>query len=713
MDEVEKTNLNLWENEPENISPLHGLSLYFTIKKNYKKAYFYAKQAHLISDKDYKVLMQLAFCAFNLSFFQESFDKFNQVLSMNIPDEDRKRAESIRDQNISHIIDDNVYYPFKEIESIKSTTNKNIIFTITTCKRYDLFHKTINSFLKNCQDYHKIDKWLCVDDNSSKDDRIKMQKLYPFFEFIFKGPEEKGHIESMNIIHDKIKDYKYQIHMEDDWLFFEKRDYLTESISVLETNQNYGQILFNVNYAERDKCRKIVGGIIKYHKNIRYLEHEHYSDKKEYDAFIQRNIGKSTQAYWPHYSLRPSVLKVSVLKEIGNYKCEQGHFEMNYAKKYVQAGYKSAFLDTICCYHIGKCTWEKGDNSYTLNGVNQFGNAAINNVIKEKTINNDDNWISVNDYDSFGNDIIFLSEVKGDIDVLKLVALNNPKCMGFNSLGYLKSSILPKKDWIDVSGKFKDFKMYIKKLDVTFTITTCKRLDHFIITMDDFLSKCSDHYLIKEWICIDDNSDEKDIAIMKKKYPFFRFIIKDISEKGHAKSMNILMNSVKTKYVIQYEDDWKLENNINIMDLYNFIIKDNILQIKLLNEHETPQYNNSQEFTQIKKYNPLNGNNLSLSVYSDLLEISKKYNTEIYNKLCKKEYNKDPYWWPGFTLNPSMYNMEILRKIGPFDIKKEFEYLYGVKVYYSDYPVFVYTKCRCLHLGTDVSAYDLNGEHRY
>ncbi len=730
LDEIEKLYIILWESNPTNIKSLYELCNYYRLTGNYKKGYYYAKQCvSIIGNVDYKILIEYLICGYHLKRYEESFNIGNLLLSMNLPDDDRKKIEKYRDFNIEYLLDDNIIYPLNRINKIqKDQTEKNIIFTITTCKRYDLFHKTINSFINCCNDYLKINKWLCVDDNSSDEDRKRMITMYPFFEFIFKTPEQKGHVESMNIIFDKISEYKYQLHMEDDWLFFEKRNYIDESTTILENYPQYGQCLFNVNYAQKARCRDIAGGIVKYHNNIRYLEHEYYSDKKEYNAFISRNIGKSTQAYWPHYSLRPSLLRVSTLKEIGNYKNETGHFEMDYAKRYSSLGYKSAFLDTICSYHIGKCTWEKGDNSYSLNGVQQFSKntTQIKNTEKNLENNNskeDDVWIITNGLDSFGHDLKYIKP--DSIELLKKEALSNPNCIGFNSVGYLKSTILPPDNWIDVSDKFENFKMYIhkkryelisnQKLDITFTITTCKRLKHFLITMSDFLNKCTDHELIKEWICVDDNSDEEDIKVMKDKYPFFKFITKNPSNKGHAKSMNILLDVVQTKYVLQYEDDWKLESKIKIKDLYDFMEKNNnTIQTKLLNEYETSVYINSPNiFTPVKKYNPLDKNELSLPLHDELLQLAKIYDHEIYDKLNKKIYVNGPYWWPGFTLNPSIYNLELMKKVGPFEIKKEFEYLHGVKIYYMGYDVYVFTRSRCLHIGNDVSAYDLNNEHRY
>ena len=85
----------------------------------------------------------------NLLRYQESFDIGNIILRMDgLPEDERKKIEKIRDSNIDHIIDDNIIYPAKKICQIKEkdNTRKYLIFTITTCKRYDLFHKTINSF---------------------------------------------------------------------------------------------------------------------------------------------------------------------------------------------------------------------------------------------------------------------------------------------------------------------------------------------------------------------------------------------------------------------------------------------------------------------------------------------------------------------------------------------------------------------------------------
>ena len=71
--------------------------------------------------------------------------------------------------------------------NIKNSQNKiNIFFSITTCKRYDLFVKTINSFLICCKDINLIDYFFCIDDNSSNEDRKNMLVNYHFIKYYFK-----------------------------------------------------------------------------------------------------------------------------------------------------------------------------------------------------------------------------------------------------------------------------------------------------------------------------------------------------------------------------------------------------------------------------------------------------------------------------------------------------------------------------------------------
>jgi len=317
--------------------------------------------------------------------FGEAYKSINNLLNrQKYPENQNIRLQKNRGFAIPKIMDNIIKYPKEKIlfltENIKNKLEIKVLFTITTCKRLDLFINTIHSFINCCEDIDLIDKFICIDDNSSIRERNEMKQKYPFFDFIFKSSYEKGHINSMNKILDCITIYnpKYIIHLEDDWNFYAKKCYITDSIKIIENTKNIKQVLFNKNYAELydEKSLNLAGGIRKHIDGLFYIEHEHYKENtQELKDFYDRNKGSSSSAYWPHFSFRPSLICCDIFKKIGKYRSNNGHFEMDYANRFVNSGYKSAFFDSLSCYHTGKLTSENNSdkpNAYKLNNVVQF-----------------------------------------------------------------------------------------------------------------------------------------------------------------------------------------------------------------------------------------------------------------------------------------------------------------------------------------------------
>ncbi len=246
-------------------------------------------------------------------------------------------------------------------------------FSITTCKRLDLFMRTMYSFLNCCEDYSLIDDWICVDDNSSEEDRKIMKEKYPFFTFIFKGEDEKGHARSMNLIRQKVKT-PYLCHLEDDWEFFISRPYLTQALEVLSAEDKIKQCLFNRNYGEITGDINIKGGFKKSTgTGLNYYLHDRCASDQEFNE--KYGPGRNC-AYWPHFSFRPSVVETEIFGVLGEYDEGADHFEMNYAYRYFNKGYVSAFFPGIHCIHTGRLTSQRFDaskqNAYKLNQQAQF-----------------------------------------------------------------------------------------------------------------------------------------------------------------------------------------------------------------------------------------------------------------------------------------------------------------------------------------------------
>lgn len=333
-----------------------------------------------IFPKNFEILYSLSECFFFVGKYGESYETLYKIISTLTLDENiLHEIGKTQASCIPYIEDAYIYYNenmVKKISNRKQTQFPLITLTMTSCKRYDLFQKTVNSFLNCCLDIDRIDKWICIDDNSSEEDRVKMKEKYPFFEFYFKTFLEKGHPQSMNIIKKSVKT-PYIFHLEDDWKFFFPRTYITDLMDVLSKSDNIGQCLINKNYTETSKDSKVIGGILnRSQSGLYYYEHEYCTKQEDWDKFYLKYGRGSNSAYWGHFSFRPSLIKRSVLDKLGNFDEKVSHFESEYSKRYVSAGYVSTFLDGIYSIHIGRLTSEISDNTkinaYSLNNENQF-----------------------------------------------------------------------------------------------------------------------------------------------------------------------------------------------------------------------------------------------------------------------------------------------------------------------------------------------------
>jgi len=249
------------------------------------------------------------------------------------------------------------------------------------------------------------------------------------------------------------------LHMEDDWQFLYRHDYVTNSIYILCDDPNIGQVLFNKNYAEIDFSKKnISGGIVckTKDKSMRYLLHEHYDvDTNEYSEFLERHKNKLTCGYWPHFSFRPSLLKVTMLREVGEFY-NTIFFEMAYACDYVNAQYKSAFFDRFCATHIGKKTWEKDTNAYSLNNMNQFGIGTTNNKCVFVIT---DNLITVNQWKNMKNLLNKHINFYVKHRTRKIKALSELEKILFrnNNFNYCRKQIEPMMVHFDIWNNYNEF----------------------------------------------------------------------------------------------------------------------------------------------------------------------------------------------------------------------------------------------------------------
>ncbi len=311
-------------------------------------------------------------------FTNEQFTVWNKLFNMlrNILSSDSSIVLKETAPQRVYTVSNNMILQNKVKEIRLNRHNPRVMITFTTCKRWDLFRETMNSILNQWTDIDAVDYWYCVDDNSNEDERRVMRETYPWIDFYMKTPKEKGHRESMNIIWRKLNETKpkYWIHMEDDFLFHTRGSYVNDAIRIIEdktlidSGENIKQILYNRNFGETINDYNIQG-----HRMIR---------QNGYELAVHVHIGGQTFPYgnchyWPHYSFRPSIIDVETILSLGNYDSENQFFEMDYALKWMNAGYRSGFYNKITNRHIGRLTSERNlpnklPNAYELNDESQF-----------------------------------------------------------------------------------------------------------------------------------------------------------------------------------------------------------------------------------------------------------------------------------------------------------------------------------------------------
>jgi hypothetical protein len=192
---------------------------------------------------------------------------------------------------------------------------EEVTIVITACNRPDLLEITINSFLQ--YNTYPIKQWIISEDSGNPNINQKLEKKFPEFMWI---TGRRGQIKSIDEAYSHVKT-EYVFHLEDDWVFLTRRNYIGNSIRLLKDNNGIGQVLFNRNYAELVKDYAIEGGQVV--AGGKYRIHEHQMPPKY----------KISCEYWAHFSFRPSIIRREVFDIVGAFN-EVKHFEMDYAQRY-------------------------------------------------------------------------------------------------------------------------------------------------------------------------------------------------------------------------------------------------------------------------------------------------------------------------------------------------------------------------------------------
>jgi hypothetical protein len=215
---------------------------------------------------------------------------------------------------------------------------KKIDSILTSCGRFDLLAKTLESFFQFAD--MPIDNFIIYDD-SCQPFPESIVKNYPQIKFI-EGNGKIGQIKAIDILYSHVKN-EYVFFQEDDWLFH-RTGFIAQSMDILETDPKIMQVWLR---SQNDRNGHGVTGVPRITKQgTRY----------------QMMSSEYQRGKWSGFSFNPGLRRLSDYKNLFpngysgvttfNAK-EPWKSEMEVGQVYKQAGFKAATLMQGFVKHLG------------------------------------------------------------------------------------------------------------------------------------------------------------------------------------------------------------------------------------------------------------------------------------------------------------------------------------------------------------------------
>lgn len=200
----------------------------------------------------------------------------------------------------------------------------NITLCITSFNRWELLKECIDTLLKI--NTYPINKWIISEDSGDEEMLIKIKANYGelFNNILFSN--KLGQCKSIDNMYNLV-DTKYILHLEDDYTFSGKFNFISEAIDILENNANITRV------------------------GITHSCPKEWMDIKENGTFnmMKDNI----MDFWCGFSFTPGLIRKSDYNKIfpNGYNEYQSEGECNIAAK--PYNYKPAILKNGVCFTTG------------------------------------------------------------------------------------------------------------------------------------------------------------------------------------------------------------------------------------------------------------------------------------------------------------------------------------------------------------------------
>ncbi|MBV9309840.1 MAG: hypothetical protein JOZ73_03370 [Solirubrobacterales bacterium] len=249
-------------------------------------------------------------------------------------------------------------------------------------------------------------------------------------------------------------------------------------------------------------------------------------------------------------------------------------------------------------------------------------------------------------------------------------------------------------------------------VEVTLTITSCRRTALFERTLNSFLRCCTDIERVGRWVCVDKGTSEDERARLRERYPFIEYRYFDPVGFHHADSMNHLMETVSSPFWLHLEDDWQ------------FIARRPYVahgMAVLADDASIAQVAFNRNYAELHESEIAGG-------YIRRTSAGVRYLLHEQIEAGTPEW--EHHWhamppparisasWPHFTLNPSLMRTEAVRSVGQFGSVpgREFELEFARRFAAGRRRTAFFDEISCLHIGRlryeapgagRLSAYDL------
>jgi hypothetical protein len=269
-----------------------------------------------------------------------------------------------------------------------------------------------------------------------------------------------------------------------------------------------------------------------------------------------------------------------------------------------------------------------------------------------------------------------------------------------------------------------------KACSVTVAMTTCKRLHLFNRTVAALRVALADvEDLICGWLVVDDGSSNEDQIAMMTAHPDFTFIFKAKGQiKGHASSMNIVMDMVRSPYCLYFEDDWEvtgrhqqgggewLKDALAILHHHRAALYSTLGVPPLTSLGRSGTDSHLEPVVEVLLNDQGGGWPITIPQVDHYASGHMEYRV---HEFGTAQMDHPFTYWPGFSLNPGLWDIEALRTLGArFNTSdRHFEQKFSLNLHDNGLRMAFLPMETAAHIGDplagEVSAYILNDLPRW